>query len=82
MKMEGFEHASLDICIHDDQRERIGITRNGKPVALVVGVEGMDWEQLQLGSAEPFWAPVADRRMQEMISRSELERNIAKEKAL
>jgi len=41
MKMVGFEHATLDICIHDAQRERVVITRDGKPVALIIGVEGM-----------------------------------------
>jgi len=76
MKMVGFEHASLDICIHDAQRERVVITRNGKPVALIVGVEGMDEEQLELGSSEPFWALITERRAQRTISRAELEQNI------
>ncbi|MCD6335227.1 MAG: hypothetical protein J7M27_07850 [Candidatus Latescibacteria bacterium] len=40
MKTVRFEHASLDICIHDARRERVVITRNGKPVALIAGVKG------------------------------------------
>lgn len=72
----------LDICIHDAQRERVVITRNGKPVALIVGVEGMDEEQLESGSTEPFWALIAERRMKKNISPSELERNIVEENAL
>ncbi|MGQ9625524.1 MAG: DUF2442 domain-containing protein [Anaerolineae bacterium] len=30
------------------------ITRNGKPVALIIGIEGIDEEQIRLGSSEKF----------------------------
>lgn len=52
---------------------RVVITRNGKPVALIVGVEGMDEEQLQLGGSEKFWNLIAERRKQKTVSRSILE---------
>ena len=76
MKMVGFEHATLDICIHDAQRERVVITRDGKPIALIIGVEGMDEEQVQLGSSDKFWALIAERRAQKTIRRAELEQKI------
>jgi len=52
------------------------VTRKGKPVALVLGVEGMDEEQLQLGSSEKFWKLIEARRRQKTISRRELEKTL------
>lgn len=68
------KRADLDTCVTDAQRERLVITRNGKPVALIVGVEGMDEEQLQLGSSDKFWQLVVERRKQKTVSRAQLER--------
>jgi len=78
MKTLGIEHATLELCIKDARRERVVLTRNGKPVALVVGVEGMDEEQLQLGSSDKFWTLIEKRRKQSTISRAELEKKLAR----
>lgn len=75
MKIIGLEQASLDTCVKDAQRERVVITQNGKPVVLIVGVEGMDEEQLELGSSDTFWRLIVERRAQETVSRAELEQN-------
>ena len=77
MKTIGLEHATLELCIKDARRERVVVTRNGKPVALVVSVEGMDEEQLQLGSSGKFWTLIEKRRRQRTISRVELEKKLA-----
>lgn len=77
MKMVSLEKATLDACIEDAQDERVVITRNGKPVALIVGVEGMDKEQLELGSSDKFWRLVTERRTQKTLGRAELERKIS-----
>jgi hypothetical protein len=42
----------------------------------VVGVEGLDEEQLQLGSSEKFWTLIEARRRQKTVGRTELERRI------
>lgn len=76
MKVVGLEQATLDSCVSEAQRERVVITRRGKPVALMVGVEGMDEEQLQLGSSDKFWTLIEERRKQKMVSRAELEQKI------
>ena len=68
--------ATLDTCVNDAQRERIVLTRNGKPVALIIGVEGMDEEQLQLGSSDKFWRLMAERRTQKTMTRAQLEQSI------
>jgi hypothetical protein len=76
MKTIGLEHATLDACINDARHERVVLTRKGKPVALMVGVEGLDEEQLQLGSSKKFWTLIEARRQQKTISRTELEQRI------
>ena len=73
MKMIGLEGASLDTCVKDAQHERVVVTQDGKPIALIVGVEGMDKEQLELSSSDTFWRLIAERRGQRTISRAELE---------
>jgi antitoxin (DNA-binding transcriptional repressor) of toxin-antitoxin stability system len=78
MKTIGIEHATLELCIKDARRERVVLTRKGKPVALVVGVEGMDEEQLQLGSSDKFWALIEKRRRQRTISRAKLEKKLSR----
>ena len=72
----GFEQASLSQCIDDAQHERVVITRNGKPVALIVGVAGLDEEQLQLGNSRKFWQVIEERRAEKTISRAQLEQNL------
>ncbi len=66
----------LDTVIENAQHERLIITRNGKAVALVVGVEGLDEDQLELGSSDKFWKLIEQRRRQKTISRAELTKKL------
>lgn len=75
MKTLGIEQATLDVCVREAQRDRVLVTRDGLPVALVVGIEGLDAEQVELGSSDEFWKLIAERRKQKTITRSELEQN-------
>jgi hypothetical protein len=50
--------------------------RNRKPVALIVGVEGLDREQLELGSSDRFWRLIEERRKQKTITRADLEKRL------
>jgi antitoxin (DNA-binding transcriptional repressor) of toxin-antitoxin stability system len=68
--------ATLDACVDSAQQQRIIITRDGKPVALIIGVEGLDEEQLQLGSSDRFWELIAERRAQSTMTRTQLELSI------
>ena len=77
MKQIVLEKADLESCISQAQQERVVIVRNGRPVALVVGVEGMDPEQLELGSSDKFWKLIARRRKQKGISRAQLEKKLS-----
>ncbi len=72
--------ADLNSVVQQAQQERLILMRDGKPVALMVGVEGLDEEQLELGSSDHFWRLIAERRTQKTIRRAELERTIKQRK--
>ncbi len=74
MKTFGIEQATLDDCVRESQGDRVILTRDGLPVALVVGLEGLDQEQLELGISESFWQLIARRRKERSVTRSEVER--------
>jgi antitoxin (DNA-binding transcriptional repressor) of toxin-antitoxin stability system len=80
MKTIALNKADLNTCVADAQQERIILTHNGAPVALVVGVSGLDREQIELGTSAKFWNLIRSRRKEKTLSRSELERAI-KQKA-
>jgi len=48
------------------------------PVAIVVGIEGLDPEQVELGNSDEFWKLITERRGQKTMSRSELEQKAGK----
>ncbi len=73
MKTVPMEDATLDRCVNEAQQERVILTRNGHPIALVVGVDGMDEEQIRPGSSPEFWKLIEESRGQETIAREELE---------
>ena len=76
MKTLEIDKATLDGCVNSARSERVILTRDGRPVALVVGIEGMDEEQIELGSSDKFLKLMTERRKEKPISRAELERRI------
>ena len=54
------------------QKDQVVITRKGEPVAVVVGVEGADWETVAVETSRSFWKEIAKRRKQKTISLSEI----------
>jgi antitoxin (DNA-binding transcriptional repressor) of toxin-antitoxin stability system len=77
MKSVDIENTSLDNCVTCAQGEPLVVTRAGHPVALIVGVEGLDSEQVELGSSGNFWQLITERRKQPTISRAELDRRLS-----
>ncbi len=55
-------------CVEDAQEDRVVITRHGRPAAVLVGVEGHDWESVVLQTDPTFWKLVRARRKQPTIS--------------
>ncbi len=78
MKTVAIKQATLDSCVGDAQSERVVVTRNGKPVALIVGLEHFDEEDLLLTKCDNFWSLITQRRSQKTIGRAELERRLNK----
>ena len=53
---------SLSAYVEDAQHDRILVTRHGKPAALIIGVEGADFEDLMTRSEPEFWRMIESRR--------------------
>ena len=77
MKTIGMEQTTFARCVEDAQREQVIVTRAGKPVAVVIGLEGRDEEQLALGNDDAFWKLIAARRKQGTLTQAELDEAIA-----
>ena len=67
-------------CVDWSQEDRVVITRHGKPSAVMVGVEGKDWEDLVLQTSSSFWKLIEERRKQPTISIKELRTRLRKHK--
>ncbi len=65
-------------CVDLSQIERVVVTRHGKPAAVLVGVEGKDWEDIVLETSPAFWQLIKKRRKQRTLSLKELKARLAK----
>ncbi len=63
-------------CVDQAQLERVVITRHGKPAAVLVGVEGEDWEDVVLQTDPAFWRLIRARRKQPTLSLDELKKQL------
>ena len=64
------------------QRERVVLTRKGKPIAMIVGVGNKDAEDLYYESSPEFWKMIQERRQEKGgIPLEELEARLCKEEA-
>ena len=59
-------------CVDASQEDRVVITRHGRPAAVLVGVEGEDWEDIVLQTDPSFWKLIRKRRKEKTISLDEL----------
>ena len=55
-------------CVKASQRSRVVVTRHGIPAALIIGVEGTDWETLTLQTNPSFWRMIEKRRTEKTLS--------------
>jgi prevent-host-death family protein len=67
-------------CVDMSQRDRVVITRRGKPAAVMVGVEGKDWEDVVLQASSTFWKFIEERRNEPTMSMKELRARLKKRK--
>jgi prevent-host-death family protein len=67
-------------CVDISQRDQVVITRRGKPAAVMVGVEGKDWEEVVLQTSSTFWKLIEERRKEPTTSMKELRTRLKKRK--
>lgn len=77
MKTVSMDQSNLETCVEQAQRGGVLILRDGLPAAVVVGVAGMDQEQIELGLSERFWKLIAERRAEPTVSRAQLDEKIS-----
>ncbi len=74
MKTIDIQNTNLDACVTDAQSAPVVVTRGGNPVALVLGIQGLDEEQVQLGMSDKFWQLISARRKEKTLDRAALEK--------
>ena len=65
-------------CVEAAQSDRVVITRRGKPAAVLIGVEGTDWETIVLETNAAFWKMIKKRRRQPTVSLTEMRKKFKK----
>ena len=80
MKTVALEKTNLQTCVDKAQRERLLLTKDGAPIAVLIGVAGLDREQIALGSSPEFWKLITERRAEPTISRAELDARLKPKK--
>ena len=63
-------------CVDIAQKEHVVLTRHGQPAAIVIGVEGYDWEDVVYQTSPAFWKMIQDRRKGKTISLAEMRKRL------
>jgi prevent-host-death family protein len=66
----------LSGCVVRAQRERVLITKQGRPAALMIGVEGHDLEDVLLMQNPRFWKMIEARRTEPTLGIDEVRRRL------
>jgi prevent-host-death family protein len=66
MKLVGLREAKqgLNGLVAHAQKERVLLTKHGRPAALLIGVEGQDLETIMLAADARFWRWLEARRQE------------------
>jgi len=64
--------AKLNAVVGSAQKEHVVFTREGKPSAVLIGIESYDAEDRQLASSPEFWQLIQSRRTERTIPLEEL----------
>lgn len=78
MKTVHIDQLNLEACVDAAQTGGVLIMRNGEPAAVVLGVVGMDQEQIELGLSDRFWKLIGQRRQERTLTRAELEERMSR----
>ena len=67
----------LSAYVDEAQHDRVLVTRHGKPAALIIGVEGEEFEDLMTRSDPAFWQMIEARRSaSKPVSSDEMRRRL------
>lgn len=66
-------------AVDSAQRDDVVVTRRGRPAAVLLEVEGKDWETVVLETSSELWKLIEERRAEATLSSEELERELADE---
>lgn len=66
----------LSDYVTQSQKNKIVITRHGRPAAVIWGVEGKDFEDVLYMTSPSFWKMIKSRRFSRPIPWSEARRKI------
>ena len=67
-------------CVVVSQKDRVVITRHGQPAAVLVGVEGRDWEDVLYQTSSRFWKMIQRRRKEKTLSLREMRDRVEKDR--
>jgi prevent-host-death family protein len=67
-------------CLDAAQTHHVVITRHGKPAAILIGVEGQDWETVIRATDATFWQLIQERRQQPTLSLEELKAQLREQR--
>jgi prevent-host-death family protein len=79
MKVVALGQAKNELSAYVDlaQHDRVLVTRHGKPAAIIIGVEGEEFEDLMMRSDPKFWQMIESRRKaSKTISSDEMRRRL------
>jgi prevent-host-death family protein len=78
MKVVALREAKQQLsgCVVRAQRERVLITKQGRPAALMIGVEGHDLEDVMLMQNPRFWKMIEARRTEKTLGIDEARRQL------
>ncbi len=62
------------------QKDRVVITRHGRPAAVLVGVNDQDWESVVLQTDPKFWKLIHARRKQPTRSLAQVKERFTRHK--
>ena len=78
MKTLELAETNLEQCVKAAGGQSIIVVKNGRPVALVSDVKGLDAEQIELGTSAEFWKLIEERRQQKSVPWETVKKRLGK----
>jgi prevent-host-death family protein len=63
-------------CVQVSQKEHVVVTVHGRPAAIVIGVEGDDWEDVFYRTSPAFWKMIQERRKEKTVPLAQVKKRL------